>query len=100
MGNEVPEAVLLIIPLLVGGICVPLITFIKGVLKWTNPEDVTKNAWLSLGVSLLTSVLALFITNSFVPWSGEPAVVVGWITLTFATATMIYKNLPSARAAR
>jgi hypothetical protein len=89
---QIPEAVLLLIPIIVGSIGIPLINFLKTQLKWTNPEDKLKNVWLSFGVSVVLAVLALLITNSLIPLTG-PETLVTWISLTFTVATLMYKSM-------
>jgi hypothetical protein len=93
-GPDIPEAVLLLIPALVGGIGIPVINRLKLALGWTTPEDKNKNLWLAFGVSMALAILALLLTNSFLPLGG-PDTVVAWITLAFSVATLIYKSLPA-----
>lgn len=82
----------LLIPLIVGGIAVPAADWIKKLVASTDPRV---NLGIAFGVSMILAVLALFITGAF---SGGPVTataIVGWISLTFSTATIIYKSLPA-----
>jgi len=89
---HVPEAVLLLIPVLVGSIGIPVINWLKLQFGWTKPEDKPKNLWLSFGVSMALAIIALLITGSFVPLTG-PNTFVAWISLAFTVATLIYKSM-------
>jgi len=89
---EIPQAVLLIIPVLVGSLGIPLINWLKVQFGWTKPEDKPKNTWLSFGVAMVLAVFALAITNSLVPLAG-PETLVLWVSLAFSTATLIYKSI-------
>lgn len=89
---EVPQAVLLLIPVLVGSLGIPLINWLKKQFNFTGDSASVKNTWLSFGVSLVLAVFALVVTNSLTPLAG-PETLVLWISLAFSTATLIYKSL-------
>ncbi len=91
----VPESVLLLIPILVGSVGVPVTNWLKQALKWTADTDRIKNIWLTFGVSLVLAILALLITQSFVPLGG-PETVVTWLGLIFTVATLVYKSMSPA----
>jgi hypothetical protein len=82
------EELQLLIPLIVGGIAVPLINAIKKIVASTDPRV---NLGIAFGVSLVLAVAALFITGAFTGAPITATVVVGWISLAFSVATVIYK---------
>jgi hypothetical protein len=90
---NVPESVLVLIPILVGAVGVPLVNWLKGKLNLAG----IKALWLAFGVSVVLAVAALLFTGSFVIPSGDPLAIAGkiieWIGVVFATATMIYKGI-------
>lgn len=88
----IPEAVYLLIPLLVGRIGVPVINFLKEKFGWVTEADKRKNLWLAFGVSLALAVLALAITSAFTPLIG-PESLVTWIGMVFTVATLVYKSM-------
>ena len=97
MQITVPDAVSILIPVIVGAVAVPLITWLKTILGWTGDDDATKqkNIWLTFVVALIMAVVLLVITNAFVAVTITPLVIIQWFGLTFLTATMVYRNIAS-----
>ena len=89
---QVPDAVLLLIPVFAGGVAVKVINGLKQILGWTADADKLKNIWLSFGVCMAIAILLLLITSSFVHLAG-PETFVAWIFMAFSTATLLYKSL-------
>ncbi len=90
--QPIPDSVVLLVPILVGSFGVPLVNWLKKTLGWTTDADKKKNIWLTFGVSLALAILALLVTQSFIPLGG-PETVVTWLGLTFTVATLIYKSM-------
>lgn len=107
--DQIPSAVLLFIPILVGGVAIPLINALKKALKWVpdplmSEEQLAKlkrkNMWLSFAVSVVMAVVALLITGSLTPLNGDPNVLVSWLGLAFATSQLIYRSIQEKEPAR
>jgi hypothetical protein len=74
---------------LVGGIGVPLIQWLKGALSL----DGEKAMWLTLGVSILLAVAALFISQEFSVNDFSPENLLVVLGQVLAAATLVYKFL-------
>lgn len=107
---EIPAAVIVLIPALVGWVAVPLINALKKLINPTGENWVIKigtvllaidvNLLIAVFVSLGLALLALIITNQFSIAVITPATIVYWIGLTFSVATLIYKQSVAQKKAK
>ena len=72
---------------LVGGIGVPLIQWLKGILAL----DGEKAMWLTVGVSILLAVVALFVSQEFSVYDFSPENLLVVFGQVLAAATIAYK---------
>jgi uncharacterized integral membrane protein len=90
-GDEVPAAVIAMLPILIGALGVPLVNELKKLLKWTDP---VKNLWLTAGASFVLSILALWFSGLILPISTPPDLQKFFFTV-LGVATLIYKSWPN-----
>jgi hypothetical protein len=89
--DEVPDAVLSLLPIIIGALGVPAVNALKAWLKWSDP---VKNLWLTAGASLVLSVLSLWLAGLILPMS-TPVDFQKFAVTVFAVATLIYKSWPA-----